>query len=110
MVGITNSAVVSVMERIPEIGLRRALGARKRQIALQFLLENFAIGTIGGILGVCLGVVALTLIAVGKGWTPVLPVWIVIAAPLAGSTTGLLAGVYPAVRAANADPVHALAR
>lgn len=110
MVGITNSAVVAVMERISEIGVRRALGARKGQIALQFLLENLAIGTIGGILGVCLGVTALTAVTLAKSWTPVLPVWTIIAAPLAGSITGLMAGVYPAIRAANADPVHALAR
>ncbi|MHB1537612.1 MAG: FtsX-like permease family protein [Solirubrobacteraceae bacterium] len=109
-VGITNSAVISVMERISEIGVRRALGARRGQIALQFLLENLVIGTIGGILGVCLGVTALAAVTLAKEWTPVLPMWVVIAAPLAGSITGLFAGVYPAIRAANADPVHALAR
>ncbi len=110
VVGITNSAVVSVMERISEIGVRRALGARKSQIALQFLLENLAIGTIGGILGVCLGVTALAAVTAAKQWTPVLPLWVIIVAPIAGSLTGLIAGVYPAIRAANADPVHALAR
>ncbi len=110
MVGIMNSAVVSVVERTAEIGVRRALGARKGQIALQFLLENLVIGTIGGILGICLGVTALTTTTLAKGWTPVLPVWVVFVAPVAGSVTGLLAGVYPAIRAANADPVHALAR
>ncbi|MHB1834348.1 MAG: ABC transporter permease [Solirubrobacteraceae bacterium] len=110
MVGITNSAVVSVMERISEIGVRRALGARKRQIALQFLLENLAIGTIGGILGVCLGVTALAAVTAAKQWTPILPLWVIVVAPITGSLTGLLAGVYPAIRAANADPVHALAR
>jgi putative ABC transport system permease protein len=110
MVGITNSAVVSVMERISEIGVRRALGARKGQIAHQFLLENLVIGTIGGILGVCLGVTSLAAVTLAKGWTPALPIWVVAVAPVAGSITGLLAGVYPAVRAANADPVHALAR
>jgi putative ABC transport system permease protein len=110
MVGIANSAVVSVMERISEIGVRRALGARRAQIASQFLLENLAIGTIGGILGVCAGVTALVAVTLAKNWTPVLPVWVVVVAPAAGSITGLLAGVYPAIRAASADPVHALAR
>ncbi len=110
MIGITNSAVVSVMERISEIGVRRALGARKAQIASQFLLENLAIGTLGGVLGVCAGVTALAVVTLAKGWTPVLPIWVVVVAPTAGSITGLLAGVYPAIRAANADPVHALAR
>lgn len=109
-VGITNAAVVAVMERVAEIGVRRALGARKRQIAMQFMLENLAIGTIGGFLGVCLGILALTAVSVANGWTPVLPIWVVVLAPLAGSLTGLVAGVYPAVRAANLDPVAALAR
>jgi putative ABC transport system permease protein len=110
MVGITNSAVVSVMERVSEIGVRRALGARRGQIALQFLLENLLIGTLGGVLGVCLGVTALAVVTIAKGWTPILPIWVVAVAPAAGSITGLLAGVYPAIRAASADPIHALAR
>jgi ABC-type antimicrobial peptide transport system permease subunit len=110
MIGIGNTTLVSVLERVREIGLRRALGARRSQIATQFLLESLTLGTVGGVLGVCLGLIGVTTVALAKGWAPVLPLWVLVCAPLIGTLAGLLAGSYPAMRAARIDPVTALAQ
>jgi putative ABC transport system permease protein len=110
MIGIGNTTLVSVLERVREIGLRRALGARRSQIATQFLLESLTLGTVGGVLGACLGLVGMTAVALAKGWAPILPLWVLVSAPLIGTVAGLLAGSYPAMRAARIDPVTALAQ
>jgi putative ABC transport system permease protein len=110
MIGIANTTLVSVLERVPEIGLRRAIGARRRQIGLQFLIESLMLGSIGGVLGGALGMCSVSVVAVTKGWSPVIPLWICLAAPALGSLTGVLAGAYPASRAARVEPVAALAR
>jgi putative ABC transport system permease protein len=107
--GIANTTLVSVLERVPEIGLRRALGAKRGQIATQFLLESLVLGAIGGTLGAALGVIGVTAVAVGKGWAPIVPLWVCVLAPLAGAATGVLAGAFPAMRAARVDPIVALA-
>jgi putative ABC transport system permease protein len=110
MIGIANTTLVSVLERVREIGLRRALGARRSQIATQFLLESLTLGSVGGVLGACLGLVGVTAVALAKGWAPVLPLWVLVCAPLIGTVAGLMAGSYPALRAARIDPVAALAQ
>jgi macrolide transport system ATP-binding/permease protein len=107
-IGIANVTLVSVMERTGEIGLRRALGATRRHIALQFLLESTAIGVIGGILGASLGTLVVVGVAAQQSWTPVLDPLVPFAAPLVGGLTGFLAGSYPALRAARMEPVDAL--
>lgn len=109
-VGIANTTLVSVLERIPEVGLRRALGARPRHVAAQFLAESAAIGTIGGLAGASLGSVLIIAVALTRDWTPVLSPWVLLAAPLVGTAVGLLAGGYPAVRAARIEPAEALRR
>lgn len=107
-IGIANVTLVTVIERTGEIGLRRALGARRTHIAAQFLGESATIGLVGGIIGASAGVIIVVSISAAKGWTPVLDPWMPFAAPLAGAAVGLLAGLYPAVRAARLEPVEAL--
>lgn len=107
-IGIANVTLVSVMERTGEIGLRRAVGATRTHIALQFLLESCAIGIIGGILGASLGTLVVVGVSAYQSWTPVLDPLAPFAAPLIGGVTGFLAGSYPAVRAARMEPVEAL--
>ncbi|RBQ21998.1 ABC transporter permease [Spongiactinospora rosea] len=107
-VGIANVTLVTVLERISEIGLRRALGAARRHIAAQFLVESTLIGLTGGVIGASVGVVAVVAVAAVRQWTPVLDITPVLAAPVAGALVGLLAGLYPALRAARMEPVDAL--
>ncbi len=107
-IGIANVTLVSVMERTGEIGLRRALGATRSHIGFQFLLESGAIGVIGGILGASLGTLVVVAVSAYQTWTPVLDPLLPFAAPLIGGLTGLLAGSYPALRAARMEPVEAL--
>ncbi len=107
-IGIANVTLVTVMERTGEIGLRRALGAGRRQIAVQFLAESMAMGLIGGIIGASVGIVVVVAVAAAREWTPVLDVWLPLAAPVAGAVVGLIAGLYPSIRAAGMEPVEAL--
>lgn len=107
-IGIANVTLVSVLERVGEIGLRRALGAARRHIAAQFLVESTTMGLIGGVIGASFGVLLIVTISATRTWTPVLDPWMPIGAPLLGAVTGLLAGLYPAVRASRLEPVEAL--
>lgn len=109
-VGIANTTLVAVLERTGEIGLRRSLGARPRHIAWQFLSESMALGTLGGLVGTSIGVAVVVLTAIGHHWTAILQPWTVLPAPLLGSAAGLLAGLYPALRAAAIEPAEALRR
>ncbi|HWF82201.1 MAG TPA: ABC transporter permease [Streptosporangiaceae bacterium] len=107
-VGIANTTLVAVLERTEEIGLRRAVGARPRHIAAQFLAESVTLGTLGGLIGTCLGVGIVVIFAAAKDWTAVLNPAYTLPAPLIGSAVGLLAGAYPALRAARTSPLAAL--
>jgi macrolide transport system ATP-binding/permease protein len=107
-IGIANVTLVSVLERVGEIGLRRSLGAARRHIAEQFLLESTTLGLLGGILGAALGTLVVVAVAAGRTWTPVLESWVPLGAPLLGAVVGLLAGIYPSMRAAALEPVDAL--
>jgi macrolide transport system ATP-binding/permease protein len=106
--GIANVTLVSVMERIGEIGLRRALGATRSHIAIQFLLESAALGLLGGVLGASAGMIVVVGVAAYQSWTPVIDPLVPILSPVVGGVTGLLAGFYPALRAAHLEPVDAL--
>lgn len=107
-VGIANTTLVAVLERTPEIGLRRSLGARTGHIAAQFLTESTALGTLGGLIGTGLGAVTVIGVAAARDWTAVLQPATTLPAPLIGTVVGLLAGLYPALRAARTDPLTAL--
>jgi ABC-type antimicrobial peptide transport system permease subunit len=107
-IGIANVTLVSVMERTGEIGLRRAMGATRRHIATQFLLESATMGAVGGVLGASTGMLVVVGVAFYQTWTPVISPWIPLLAPMVGGLTGLLAGLYPALRAAGLEPVEAL--
>jgi macrolide transport system ATP-binding/permease protein len=106
--GIANVTLVSVLERVGEIGLRRALGAARRHIAAQFLIESTVMGLLGGIVGTSLGILVVVGVAASRTWTPVLDPMIPLAAPLVGGLIGLLSGTYPSLRAARLEPVEAL--
>lgn len=106
-IGIGNITLVSVMERTGEIGLRRAIGANRGHIAAQFLLESTSMGVIGGILGAGLGLLIVVAVSAYQVWTPVLDAAAPILAPVIGGTIGLVSGTYPALRAAQLEPVEA---
>ena len=109
-IGIANITLVAVLERTGEIGLRRALGARPVHIAAQFLGESTALGLGGGLVGASLGVLTTLAVTIYHSWTAILDPRIVLAAPAAGAVIGLLAGLYPALRASAIEPAEALRR
>jgi macrolide transport system ATP-binding/permease protein len=106
-IGIGNITLVSVMERTGEIGLRRAIGATKTHIATQFLLESTTMGIVGGVIGASFGLLIVVAVAAYQTWTPVLDPSTPFLAPLIGGLTGLVSGTYPALRAAQLEPVEA---
>ncbi|MEU6341456.1 ABC transporter permease [Streptomyces sp. NPDC046977] len=108
-IGVANTMVVSVLERRREIGLRRALGANRRQIRGQFLAESVALSVLGGLTGTVLGAAATAGYALSRSWPPVLPPLALAAGVLGAVVVGAAAGVYPAVRASRLPPTEALA-
>jgi len=107
-IGIMNIMLASVTERTREIGIRRAIGAKRRQIVGQFLVESVVLSFVGGIVGVLLGVAAPWLIErLARMPTQVTPESIVLAVGISGAV-GVLFGIYPALRAAELDPIVAL--
>lgn len=100
--------VVGVMERRGEIGMRRALGARGGQIAVQFLLEAVLMGFIGGIGGLIVGSLTDYGYALAQGWPASIPLCTIVAGPVVSIMVAALAGIYPALRAAKASPTDAL--
>jgi putative ABC transport system permease protein len=107
-VGIANVMVISVLERRPEIGLRRALGARAVHIGVQFLGESVLLSFLGGALGIGLGAAATAGYASTQGWIVVVPVLAVAGGVAIALLLGALAGLYPAIRAARLAPAAAL--
>jgi putative ABC transport system permease protein len=107
-IGIMNIMLVSVTERTREIGVRKALGARRRRILAQFLFEAVTLSALGGLLGVLLGagiaVGARTVFSVPTS----IPLWAVVLSLATASGAGLLFGIYPAARASRLDPVEAM--
>ncbi|WP_258726215.1 ABC transporter permease [Cellulomonas sp. NS3] len=106
--GIANVTLLSVMERVGEIGLRRALGATRRDIGAQFVVESVVVGLLGGLIGAAVGVAAVVVVSAVQSWTPILDTVVVLLSALAGGVIGLLAGIYPALKAAAIEPIAAL--
>jgi putative ABC transport system permease protein len=107
-IGIANIMVISVLERRGEIGLRRALGATKRHIGSQFLMESAVLAALGGMAGLLFGAVATFVYSVGQNQPMVVPAYAIIAGPAAGLVIGAIAGLYPARKAARLSPPEAL--
>ncbi|MFD8076771.1 ABC transporter permease [Streptomyces sp. NPDC059718] len=107
-IGVANTMFVSVLERRREIGLRRALGANRRQIRGQFLTESVMLSVLGGLSGTLLGAAGTAAYAISQSWPPVLPP-LALATGMAGAiAVGAVAGVYPALRASRLPPTQAL--
>lgn len=106
--GIANVTLLGVMERVGEIGLRRALGATRGQVALQFIVESVVVGLLGGLIGSALGVFVVVGISAVQHWTPIIDLPVAFGAAGLGGVIGLVAGAYPAIKAASLEPVAAL--
>jgi putative ABC transport system permease protein len=107
-IGIMNIMLASVMERTREIGVRRAIGARRVDIIRQFLIETTLITVSGGFAGTIVGILLSQLVAYFAGWSTIVTASSVAIASIVSVTVGLVFGLYPAVRAARLDPVYAL--
>ena len=108
-IGVANTMVISVLERRPEIGLRRSLGATRGQIRLQFLAESLLLSALGGLGGAILGIAVTAIYATVQDWQTVVPAWATVGGVGATLFIGALAGLYPAIRAARLAPTTALA-
>ncbi|AHF07900.1 ABC transporter permease [Desulfitobacterium metallireducens] len=107
-IGIMNIMLVSVTERTREIGLRKAVGAKERDILMQFLLEATVVSLIGGLIGIALGSVSAVLIANFLKWPPLLSSWAILTAVTFSIAVGVFFGYYPARKAAKLEPMAAL--
>jgi putative ABC transport system permease protein len=108
-VGVANTMVISVLERRGEIGLRRALGATRGHIRVQFLTESLVLSGLGGLAGTILGTAVTWGYAATRDWPATLPVWALIGGVAVTLTVGAFAGLYPAIRASRLAPTTALA-
>jgi putative ABC transport system permease protein len=107
-IGIMNIVLATVLERTREIGIRRAIGARRRDIVRQFLSESVLISVGGGILGIATGFLLSWLIAYSAGWKTIVTTGSVIVAFGVAMITGVVFGIYPAMKASQIDPIEAL--
>jgi len=107
-IGIMNIMLVSVTERTREIGLRKAVGARRRDILSQFLAETVVVSVTGGLAGIALGWLVTFLMSRFAGWTAAITVDAVLLAFLFSAGIGILFGIYPARKAAGLNPIVAL--
>ena len=107
-IGVMNIMLVSVTERTREIGVRKALGAKKSNITIQFLTEAMSLSGFGGVIGVVIGVILGLILNSSFGFPVTLPVFWVIIGFVVSVSVGLVSGVYPAIRAARLDPIEAL--
>jgi len=107
-IGIMNIMLASVTERTREIGIRRAIGAKRRQIVGQFLIETVVLSSVGGLIGIGIGMALPWLVTRFAGMPTVVPVYGVVLSLCISVGVGIVFGIYPAMRAANLDPIEAL--
>ncbi|MBI4580496.1 MAG: FtsX-like permease family protein, partial [Planctomycetes bacterium] len=107
-IGIMNIMLATVTERTREIGIRRALGAKRRHITLQFLIEAVVLTTVGGIIGIITGSWGAHLVTTWVGWPTVIHEWTIFVSFGLAVAVGLFFGIYPAAAAARLDPIEAL--
>jgi putative ABC transport system permease protein len=107
-IGIMNIMLASILERTREIGIRRAIGARRKDIVRQFLVEAVLISLAGGVIGIVFGVGMSRLIAWLAGWSTIVTVGSILVAFLVSVSVGLVFGIFPATKAARLDPVEAI--
>jgi putative ABC transport system permease protein len=107
-IGIMNIMLASVTERTREIGVRRAIGAKRKQIVIQFLIETMVLSTLGGFIGIGIGVSIPWLVTYFSGMPTVVTLYSLILSVGISMGVGIVFGLYPAIRAANLDPIEAL--
>lgn len=107
-IGIMNIMLASILERTREIGVRRAVGARQRDIIRQFLVEGILISVLGGVMGILFGFGMSRLVAMLAGWSTIVTLSSILLAFLVSVSVGLVFGIYPAMKAAHLDPVEAI--
>jgi len=107
-IGIANVMLVSVTERTREIGIRMAVGGRSRDILFQFLTEAVVLASVGGFIGLALGIGAAQWMAAKGNWPTLISPPIMLGTMLAAGVAGVVAGFYPALRASRLDPIEAL--
>ena len=107
-IGIMNIMLATVLERTREIGVRRAVGARQRDILNQFVIESFTITAVGGLLGIVMGVAIAKGVALYAGWTTIVTLGSILLSVGVSAAVGLVFGIYPALRAARLDPIESL--
>ncbi len=110
IVAIANTTLLAVIERVGEIGLRRSLGARAWHITVVTLAEAGMIGTAGGLVGTMVGILVIEGVCIAETWTPILTPGVLLVSPLIGFCAGIVAGLYPALKATRVSPVAALQR
>ena len=107
-IGIMNIMLATVLERTREIGIRRAVGARRADIRFQFVAEAFALSLTGGLAGIVMGLVISRIVAIAAGWPTVVTWWSLLLSTGVSAAVGLASGIYPALRAAALHPIDAL--
>jgi putative ABC transport system permease protein len=109
-IGIMNIMLASVLERMREIGIRRAVGAARSDIARQFVIEAVLISLVGGAMGIVVGLGLSRVVAMLAGWPTIVTPWSVVLSFLVSISVGLVSGFYPALKASRLDPVEAIRR
>jgi putative ABC transport system permease protein len=107
-IGIMNIMLATVLERTREIGIRRAVGARRSDIRSQFVIESFAISAIGGAAGIVVGILLARAVASYAEWPTVITPWSLLLSTGVSLAVGLASGIFPATQAASLDPIEAL--